>query len=62
MHPNFSVRRNHGCYLVKLLVETNKTKRKDMKIKQISRTVSVAVASLSLAGFPAHASSHREAP
>ena len=33
-----------------------------MKMKKVSRTVSVAVASLSLAGLPVHASSHREAP
>ncbi|MEO8426529.1 MAG: DUF4331 domain-containing protein [Verrucomicrobiota bacterium] len=33
-----------------------------MKMKQVGRSVSVAVASLSLAGLPLHASSHREAP
>ena len=33
-----------------------------MKMKKVSRTFSVAVASLSLAGLLVHASSHREAP
>jgi hypothetical protein len=27
VHPNSSFRRNDGCYLVKLLVETNKNKK-----------------------------------
>jgi len=27
VHPNLSLRRNDGCYLVKLLVETNKNKK-----------------------------------
>jgi hypothetical protein len=38
---------------VKLLVETNKNKKESHENEKVSRTVSVAVASLSLAGLRA---------